>query len=167
MMRKFGSIAVLAASLSVCGAASAQTRPQPAGGGVLPLPDNINKVVSIDAQNSLLVQSGTKGTEEYNMLTVRHVYSGGIAALFGGTSIPTEQFVSPGVTGGNSGTRTGGTNIRNVGSGNGFNGGTGVGNGFNGGTNNGNTNRLFGLNSGGQVSSFAAITPRVSPAGRN
>lgn len=157
MMQKFGSIAVLTVSLTVCGVAGAQTRPLPAGGGVLPLPDNINKIVSIDAQNNLLVQSGTKGTEEYNMLTVRHVYSGGIAALFGGTSIPTEQFVSPGVTGGGSGARTGGTNIRNDGSGNGFNGGV----------NNGNTNRLFGLNSGGQVSSFAAITPRVSPAGRN
>lgn len=164
MMQKFSSIAVLAASLAVCGVAGAQTRPQPAGGGVLPLPENINRVISIDAQNSLLVQSGTKGTEEYNMVTVRHVYSGGIAALFGGTSIPTEQFVSPGVTGGGrTGTggtarNTGGPNVRNVGSGNGLNTNT---------TNNLNTGRTFGLNGGGQTNSLAAMRPRVSPAGGN
>jgi hypothetical protein len=63
---------------------------------VLNVSDGISKLVSIDAQNVLLVQLANG---EYQLLPVQHVYSGGIARLFGGATIPTEYFVSPALNG--------------------------------------------------------------------
>lgn len=66
-------------------------------GGVIELPPGVRNVISIDAHNILIaeVESSTGEGSEYVPLAVRHVYSGGIAKIFGGTVIPTEQFVSP------------------------------------------------------------------------
>lgn len=68
------------------------------GGGVLPLPQGVSRVVGIDAQNLLLVEMEPEvegGPSEYRAIPVRHVYVGGIARVFGGTTISTEEFVSP------------------------------------------------------------------------
>ena len=68
------------------------------GGGVLPLPKGVARVIGIDAQNLLLVEMEPEvegGPSEYRAIPVRHVYVGGIARLFGGTAISTEEFVSP------------------------------------------------------------------------
>lgn len=107
----------------------------------LPLPDGVDKVVSIDAYNTLIAQSkDDDGNRTYSTIPVQHIYSGGIAALFGGASIPTQQFVSPaqnnngqgrGNFGGSSfgGNSFGGNGFN---SGNSFNqGSTGFGQGFN------------------------------------
>ncbi len=59
---------------------------------VFNLPPGVSKLVSIDAQNVLLAEL-TNG--QYQLLAVQHVYSGGIARLFGGAVIPTAAFVSP------------------------------------------------------------------------
>jgi hypothetical protein len=59
-------------------------------------PSGVAKIVSIDAQNMLLSQLANG---EYQLLTVRHVYSGGIARLFGGVTVPTAYFVSPAFNG--------------------------------------------------------------------
>lgn len=117
-------------------------------GGIFPLPEGVNRVISIDAQNVLLAEmEGADGQTEYALIRPRHVYSGGLARLFGGDVIPTEQFVSPAFNGGN---------------GNGGNGGNGFGgnngnfnpnnsaNNFGGGNNFGNNGPVFGgFNNGG------------------
>lgn len=93
--------------------ASAQQVPQQ--GGVLPLPPRVQKVVSIDKDNSLLVETGDAefaDEREYHIIPVMHVYSGGIARLFGGESIPTEWFVSPALAGGNNAGGNSGINRR-------------------------------------------------------
>ena len=67
-------------------------------GGVLPLPKGVARVIGIDAQNLLLVEMEPEvegGPSEYRAIPVRHVYVGGVARLFGGTTISTEEFVSP------------------------------------------------------------------------
>lgn len=120
-------------------------------GGVIPLPKGVRNVISIDAHNTLLaeVEDDTGQNSEYVQMQVRHVYSGGIAKILGGTVIPTEQFVSPafnkqggfGNNGGNNGFQGaqpgfngGNFNGGNFGNqfGNGFNNGfgAGFGNGF-------------------------------------
>lgn len=110
------------------------------GGGVMPLPEGVKSVVSIDAYNMLLAEVDRDGQQDLAPIIVRHVYSGGIAKLFGGSTVPTEQFVSPGLMGGNNrGNQTGANGLNNNnGNGNGFGGG------FNGGGSNGG-----GFNSGG------------------
>ncbi|MDF2439630.1 MAG: hypothetical protein JWN98_614 [Abditibacteriota bacterium] len=67
------------------------------GGGVIALPKGVRNVISIDAHNTLLaeVEDATGESSEYVQMQVRHVYSGGIAKILGGTIVPTEQFVSP------------------------------------------------------------------------
>ncbi|BCM92287.1 hypothetical protein IAD21_04166 [Abditibacteriota bacterium] len=109
-------------------------------GGTLPLPQGVDRVISIDAYNILLAESKDEdsGDSIYTPIVVRHVYSGGMAALFGGTSIPTAQFVSPGSQNGGNGNGNGNNNR--------FGGGVGVGslgggnNGFNQGNNGFNQN---------------------------
>ncbi len=98
------------------------------GGATLPLPEGVSRVIGIDAQNTLLVElePETPGApSEYRAIPVRHVYEGGIARLFGGTTISTEDFVSPAFSknGGGFG------NMNNGGPGN-FVGNTNGGNGF-------------------------------------
>lgn len=79
-------------------------------GATLPLPDGVKSLVSIDAYNVLLAASegDNQGDTVYTPIVVRHVYSGGLAALFGGTSVPTAQFVSPGTQNGGFGQFGGG-----------------------------------------------------------
>ena len=103
--------------------------------GLLPLPQGISRLIAVDAQNTLLAETDGENGEprKFFGITVRHVYAGGIARLFGGEVIPTAPFVSPYFNGNN------GFNNNNNG---GFNGGN---NNFNnGGFNNGNN-----LNGGG------------------
>ena len=94
------------------------------GGGVLPLPEGVEKVVSIDAFNILIAQSNREGKSELSPIIVRHIYSGGVARLFGGETVPTAQFVSPGAFGGNRG-NGGGQGNNSQGNGGGQNGGFG------------------------------------------
>jgi len=116
-------------------------------GGVFELPEGVSRVISIDAQNVLLAEmEGEDGQKEYVAIRPRHIYSGGLARLFGGDVIPTEEFVSPAFA-------NGGGFGNNVGNGNGFNGNNnfnGQNNGFNG-QNNGPVFGGFnnGLNAGG------------------
>lgn len=121
--------------------------------GVLPLPKGINRLISIDAYNILLAETeNSAGDRGYAPIIVRHVYSGGIAALFGGVSVPTAQFVSPGAQNGGGGGRNGGG--RNGGGGFGVNGFGGGGNNGGGGNFNGGGNNFNGggnnFNGGGQ-----------------
>ena len=69
-----------------------------AQGGVLPLPDGVERLVGLDAQNVVVAQMRPEAGEarQYRLIQVKHVYAGGIVALFGGTVIPTGPFVSPG-----------------------------------------------------------------------
>ena len=95
------------ATLIVCCAASHAQNGQLVGatsraqGGVLPLPKGVEKLAAVDAQNSILAQLRAAPDEplEYRLIQVKHVYVGGIVALFGGTVIPTGPFVSPGFAG--------------------------------------------------------------------
>ena len=103
-------------------------------GAVIPLPQGVKRVISIDAYNTLLAETGEGARSDYTLIPIRHVYSGGIAALFGGISIPTALFVSPGAAagfGGGNGFGVSGFNGGGVGGVNGFN-GSGINNGFNG-----------------------------------
>lgn len=106
-------------------------------GGIFALPQGVQRLVSLDAYNTLLAQTqDDDGTVHYQLIPVRHIYSGGIAALFGGTSIPTAVFVSPGAGGNSSGgggnrggfgtTSIGGGNSLGGVGGNGFGGGNGL-----------------------------------------
>ncbi|HEX9996792.1 MAG TPA: hypothetical protein VGB45_06590 [Abditibacterium sp.] len=139
---------LFAASFGLVAVVSAQprgnNRAQGAGGGALPLPEGVRRVVSIDAYNVLLAEYERDGQRGMSPIIVRHIYSGGVARLFGGTSIPTEQFISPGATGGAGGAQGGRQGIGgNVG---GF-GATGVG-GNQGGAQ-GGIGGLGGVNTGG------------------
>lgn len=106
------------------------------GGAVFELPSSVQSVVSIDALNTLIIAQNDEQTGEtqYTTAKIQHVYSGGIARLFGGTSIPTAQFATPGLLNG------GGNNNQNNNGGFGGNnrngvtnfGGNGVGNNQNG-----------------------------------
>ena len=73
------------------------TGAQASGNGVLPLPDPIDRVVGLDATNVVLAQTHPTDTEPSSMhvIKIKHVYAGGIAMLFGGSTIPTAPFVSP------------------------------------------------------------------------
>ena len=137
----------------------AQTRAQPApgaGGAVFQLPPSVKNVVSIDAHNLLIIESERNGQTQYTTSLVKHVYSGGIARVFGGTVVPTAVFVSPvGAQfaqniGGGTGTgvaQAGGANL----GGNGFGGNGGFNNGGfnNGGFNNGAITRQNFTGNGG------------------
>jgi len=82
-------------------AAAPVSRPQsmpvaPRSGGVIPLPQGINQVFSIDAHNIVVLDTqGADGGRVYRVIVPQHVYSGGIARTFGGTVIPTEVLVVP------------------------------------------------------------------------
>lgn len=82
--------------------------------GLLPLPPGIARVIAVDAQNSLLAETtGENGVpRQFFGITVRHVYAGGIARLFGGAVVPTAPFVSP-YFGGNNNNFKGGNTFNN------------------------------------------------------
>lgn len=125
---------VLSATL-FCSTVFAQTAPNlPAltgattsARGILPLPDGVERVVAIDAQNSILAQMSPQIGEprRYSLIQVKHVYVGGIAMLFnGGSIVPTGPFVSPGFA---QGGQFGGQNGNSGGQNNNFGGGIGQG----------------------------------------
>ena len=124
-------------------------------GAIFQLPPSVQNVVSIDALNMIIVASDgeREGDTIYTPSIIQHVYSGGIARLFGGTAVPTAQFATPGLMNGNNG---GNNNGGFGGQNNGVSNGGGFGNGGfnNGGFNNGGfggQNNGFGnnFNSGG------------------
>lgn len=79
-------------------------------GATFPLPEGVESVVSIDAYNILVAQTNRNGQRDFSPIIVRHIYSGGLAKLFGGSSVPTEQFVTPGTLGRNSNNNGGNNN---------------------------------------------------------
>jgi len=82
----------------------AQAQTAPAGGAAMQLPKGVTKVVSIDLHNYLLVEAvDAEGKTHYSIIQPRHVYSGGLARIFGGTLIPTADLITP-----ESANRTGG-----------------------------------------------------------
>ena len=104
-----------------------------AQGGVFTLPNGVEKLSAVDAQNTIVAQMRPDSNEprQYRLIQIRHVYAGGIAMLFGGSGvIPTAPFVSPGFAqggnfGGQNGGQFGGNQNVNVGIGNGNQGGSG------------------------------------------
>ena len=74
-----------------------------AQGGVFPLPDGVERLVGLDAQNVAVAQMRPEVGQDrqYRLIRPKHVYVGGIVALFGGTIVPTTPFVSPGLAQGN------------------------------------------------------------------
>ncbi len=128
-------------------------------GAVFQLPPRVKNVVSIDALNMIIIASDgeREGETRYTPSIIQHVYSGGIARLFGGTAVPTAQFATPGLmngvgnngignNGGFGGQNNGG-NTNGFGNNGGFNNGGGFGN--NGGFNNGATFQNGVLNGNG------------------
>lgn len=85
------------------------------GTGVLPLPAGVTSIVSDDALNQLIVttQSVDNPSPQFLAIRPRHVYSGGIAMLFGGPVIPT-------MARGNLGALVGGTGLGGFGGFGGF-----------------------------------------------
>lgn len=89
-------------------AAPASTQAQPAtrwqrGGNAasapLQLPQGVEKLISIDAHNFLFVETRdpeNPDDRQYSVIKPQHIYSGGIAQLFGGTVVSTAQFLIPG-----------------------------------------------------------------------
>ena len=101
------------------------------GGAVFQLPPSVQNVVSIDALNMIVIASegAREGETQYTPTIIQHVYSGGIARLFGGAVVPTAQFATPGLMngGGQGGNNNGGFGANGVQ--NGFNGAGGINNG--------------------------------------
>ena len=128
--------------------------PNQTNSGIFQLPPSVQNVVSIDAQNLLIIASQNNGQTAYTPLLIQHVYSGGIARLFGGSVVPTAQFATPGLLNGNTqngqtGVTTFGGNGGGVGNGANFGGGGNFGGGFgNGGFTNGVFNGTRAANSG-------------------
>jgi len=128
--------------------------------GVLTPPPEITSIISIDAHNTVLIESQNPDApnepKQYSLSVPRHIYSGSIARIFGGTIIPTEVLVIPesarranfGAPGGVSGIGNGG-NFNN-----GNNNSGGYNNGFN--TGNNNTGSFNPINRG-----FPTYSPRV------
>ena len=97
--------------------------------------------------------SGSDG-KEYRLITVRHVYEGGIALLFGkSTTITTEQFISPSNKGGSKGGGGGGGGSSSFGGGSSS---------FGGGSSSGGGVSSFG---GGGMSSFGGSSGGSSSSG--
>ena len=99
-MKRFLPVAsTLAFALICAGSARAQDDTQDNAqplAGVLQAPAGITGIVSIDAHNTLLVESQAPGEpKQHSLFVVRHIYSGGLARLFGGSIIPTEALVIP------------------------------------------------------------------------
>ena len=118
----------LALSLSFAATAHAQQgNGQRNSDGLLTLPPGISRLIAVDAQNTLLAESDGETSGEPRQffgITVRHVYAGGIARLFGGEVVPTAPFVSPffnqnnGGFNGNNQNNNGGNNNGNFGNNN-------------------------------------------------
>jgi hypothetical protein len=104
-MKKNCKIMLAGCALAIAAALPATAQPATTaqsatgGNGVLQLPPGVEQLVSIDAHNILLAQlrdPDNPDRRSYAVIVPQHVYSGGLARLFGGTVIPTEQFLVPG-----------------------------------------------------------------------
>ena len=129
------SKAAAIAAFVVLGAtnAHAQNATESTSGALTPPPE-ISNIISIDAHNTILVESQNPDSpsepKQYSLHVPRHIYSGAIARLFGGSIISTESMVIPesarrsnfGSQGGVSGIGNGG-NFGNTNSNNSFNNG--------------------------------------------
>lgn len=117
------------------------------GNAVFQLPPSIQNVVSIDALNMIIIASDGQrpGETQYTPSIIQHVYSGGIARLFGGTAVPTAQFATPGLMNGaqNGGNGNSGNSVGGFGGNQ-----NGVSN-FGGNNNGGGQNGFGGNNNGG------------------
>ena len=130
------------------------------GGAIFQLPPSVKDVVSVDAQNMVIIVSEKDGETRYTPTIIKHVYSGGIARLFGGTIIPTAQFVTPGVM---SNAQNGQGNGQNNGNQNNF-GNNGFGN--NNGQNNGTVGfgiLQSGVFGGGRAANNGPINAQMRP----
>jgi len=132
MNRFFSVVAATTVVVSIQATANAQSGAQ----GVLRLPDNVTSITSVDAHNLIILETQESSElddapRQYSLYVPRHIYSGALARLFGGTVIPSELLISPG-TAGRSGFSAPGalTPMFNNGINNGFNNGA-VNNGFN------------------------------------
>lgn len=99
------TVSTLALTALLGSAALAQTSNRNATansqGGVFPLPDKVERAVALDHTNQLLAQTrDDAGGTITQALSVKHVYIGGIAQLFGIPVIPSRAFVSPGFNNG-------------------------------------------------------------------
>jgi hypothetical protein len=67
--------------------------------GVLAPPPEVSNIVSIDAHNSVLVETQNPQAldepKQYALALPRHIYSGGVARVLGGSIISTEMLVIP------------------------------------------------------------------------
>ena len=98
MKRFLSAISIVTVAAMCASSASAQGAARPLA-GILQAPPEIAGIVSIDAHNVLLVESQSsydpKAPRQYSLFVPRHVYSGGLARLFGGSVIPTEVLAIP------------------------------------------------------------------------
>jgi hypothetical protein len=164
---KFFKMTMMAmTTLGAIGAAHAQQNPS-SGEGVLTPPPEVSNVISIDAHNTILIETqdpqDPDSPKEYSLAIPRHIYSGGVARLLGGSIITTEMLVVP-----QSAMRSGNGAFGNNGaSGVGNFGGNSANNSFNNSGGNGNFGNNFGGNS--SISSnnsfnrgFSNFVPRIS-----
>lgn len=94
----FFSAALALSALSATAHAQSATT---AASGVLRPPSGVTKIVSVDAHNVLIVETedAPDAPKQYSLIIPRHIYSGSLARLFGGSVIPAEMMVSPGMAG--------------------------------------------------------------------
>ena len=127
---------------------SRATRSNNTQGGVLALPKNVDRMVALEHNNTVIAQtSEDDGSKSYRALRMQHISPRALAYIFGATVIPTEALVMPPAF--NNGNNGGGQNFAFPGN-NGFNGNNGGNQGFNNGGNGflfpqGNTNFGNGL----------------------
>lgn len=105
-MKKILLISAMALSLGAAfSSANAQTASSSARNstrgntGIISLPPEISTVLSIDAHNSAIIGTRDPKTpdapERFSPYSPRHIYSGVLGRLFGGTITTTEEFVIP------------------------------------------------------------------------
>jgi len=144
MKRFIPAVSIIALAVICAGSARAQNATEPLA-GVLQAPPTITNIVSIEAHNVLLVESQSSddlnAPKQYSLFIPRHVYSGGLARLFGGSVIPTEVFAIPESARRSNSGSPGGVSSGFGGSNN--NGNNNNGNNFNSGNNNSNNNGNF------------------------
>ena len=94
--------------------ASTPTTGNATTGAALDLPKGITKIISIDKDNTLLVEvtdPDDPTNHQYLLIPIQHLYSGGFSKMFGGGTLPTAMFVSPAAQGA-SGANNSGTGNR-------------------------------------------------------
>jgi hypothetical protein len=97
---KYSKMAMIAVATYIFAvSASAQQATTVQSTGVLAPPPEVSNIVSIDAQNSVLVETqnlqNPEEPKQYALALPRHIYSGGVARVLGGSIISTEALVIP------------------------------------------------------------------------